>query len=291
MVKQFKSYLSLVKFSHTLFAMPFAFIGYYLALDNKQHEFDWKTLALVVLCMVIARNAAMAFNRFLDKEIDKKNPRTAQREIPKGIIKPKSALVFVIINVLLFFATTWFINLLTFLLAPAAIFVILFYSYTKRFTPLCHFVLGLGLSLAPIGAFLAVTGKFEWLPIIFSFVVLLWVSGFDMIYALQDQEFDKKYQLKSIPALIGNKNALTLSTIIHIICAVLIILAGFLGHFQLFYWIGSTAFILLLFYQHLIVKPDKLDKVNLAFFSANGIASVFFAVLFVLDYYFPVEIW
>lgn len=279
------SYLSMVKFSHTIFAMPFALIGFFLAIGSNIEDINLKLLGLIILCMVFARNAAMAFNRFADKEIDLKNPRTSIREIPAGIIKPRSALLFTIINALLFMATTWFINPLTFKLSPVALFVIMGYSLTKKFTALCHFILGIGLSLAPIGAYISVTGKFELLPLIYSLIVFTWVSGFDIIYALQDQEFDRDENLKSIPVLIGKRKALTLSTILHLFTALLVILAGINGSQGNIYWIGALFFISLLFYQHLLVKPDDLSKVNLAFFTTNGIASVLFALFTILDLY------
>src|SRR6202165_791468 len=179
-----KKYLSLVTFTHTIFAMPFAFIGFFLAVTTTNAHFEWTKLVIMVLCMVFARNSAMAFNRYLDRDVDAKNPRTKQRDIPSGRISPASALTFTIINCLLFIATTWFINPLCFYLSPVALLVVLGYSATKRFTALCHLVLGLGLSLAPIGAYLAVTGHFALLPILFSLTVIFWVSGFDIIYAL-----------------------------------------------------------------------------------------------------------
>jgi 4-hydroxybenzoate polyprenyltransferase len=233
--------------------------------------------------MVFARSAAMAFNRWLDKNFDAKNPRTAIREIPAGIISDKNALLFVIINCIAFIICTYFINTICFLLSPVALFVILFYSYTKRFTPLCHLVLGLGLSLAPIGAYLAVTGKFNLLPILFSFTVFFWVSGFDIIYALQDEEFDKANKLRSIPAALGKKNALRVSKLLHMLSAACAIFAGVYGNFHLLFWLGVTLFILLLIYQHSLVKPDNLSKVNLAFFTTNGIASVIFFIFVLLD--------
>lgn len=276
------NYLSLVKFSHTIFAMPFAFIGFFLAI-HQGFNFEWTKLLLVILCMVFARNAAMAFNRFADREIDLKNPRTSIREIPQGIIRPNSALKFVLLNVIAFMITTAFINKLTLVLSPIALIVILGYSITKKFTTLCHFVLGLGLSLAPIGAYLSITGKFALVPVLFSLIVLFWVSGFDIIYALQDEEFDKTEKLKSIPAYTGRKNAILISSLVHVGSALLVVTAGFLGHFGLYYWIGSALFISLLIYQHLLVKPHDLSKLNHAFFTANGIASLLFAVFAVTD--------
>jgi len=228
-------YLSLIKFSHTIFALPFALIGLFLAVWYEGKPFEWRILVSRLLCMVFARSVAVAFSRFIDEKFDKLNPRTAVREIPAGIIsKPKAAL-FVAINSILFIAVTWFINSLCFYLSPVALFVILFYSYTKRFTPLCHLVLGLGLALAPIGAYLAVTAHFHWLPLLFSGVVLTWVSGFDILYALQDEEFDRTHQLKSIPVLLGRRGALLASIVLHIITGLLIMGIGYLGALGLFY--------------------------------------------------------
>ena len=277
-----RKYLSLIKFSHTIFAMPFALIGFFLA--TKSNEYEWITLLYVVLCMIFARSAAMAFNRYIDRDIDAANLRTAQvREIPNGSIKANSALIFVIINSLLFIATTYLINSLCFLLSPIALLVILGYSYTKRFTALCHLILGLGLALAPIGAYLAVTGEFDVIPLLFSVAVLFWVSGFDIIYSLQDQEFDKEQTLHSIPVLIGTKNALNLSKTLHFLTFSALSIAGSFGDFSLYYWIGFGIFTTLLIYQHILVKHNDLSKVNLAFFTTNGIGSVIFGAFVIAD--------
>lgn len=293
--KRIGHYLSLVKFSHTVFALPFALIGFVLgskALQtglvpgtNMSDEILrwWTLLLLVILCMVFARNAAMGFNRYLDADIDAKNKRTATREVPAGIVSSKSALIFVIVNCLLFIVTTFFINQICFYLAPIALFVILFYSYTKRFTALCHLVLGVGLSLAPIGAYLAVTGKFDVLPLFFSGLVFTWVSGFDIIYALQDEDFDREHKLNSIPVLLGRKNALLTSRILHFITACIILIAGYLGAFHYLYGIGAAIFIGLLIYQHTLVKVNDISKINLAFGTTNGVASVVFAVFVIAD--------
>ena len=287
-----RNYLSLVKFSHTLFALPFAMIGFFLGVYHQELfsttiPFSYSLLAvkfiLVLICMITARSAAMGFNRYLDRHFDAQNPRTAIREIPKGIIAPNSALRFVIICCLLFMLACWFINPLCFFLSPIALFVILFYSYTKRFTAFCHLVLGVGLSLAPIGAFLAVTGHFALLPLLFSGAVICWVSGFDIIYALQDVEFDKSQQLYSIPASFGKKNALFISTFLHLISALFVMAAGLHGGFGLGYWFGMLLFDGMLIYQHAIVKPHDLSRVNLAFMTANGIASVMFALFVIAD--------
>jgi len=284
-VKTINNYLSLVKFSHTIFALPFAVIGYFLAIRFTTNTFDAKLFGLIILCMVFARSAAMAFNRYIDKHIDAANERTVIREIPSGVVKPTSALVFVILNCLLFITTTYFINTICFYLSPIALAVVLGYSFTKRFTALCHLILGVGLSLAPIGAYLAVTGQFNLLPLLFSFAVLFWVSGFDIIYALQDEEFDKSQNLKSIPVVLGKKNALTLSSLLHIISAAFVIYAGVYAHFGMWYWIGTSIFTGLLYYQHTLVKPTDLSKVNIAFFTTNGIASVIFSTFVLIDLY------
>ncbi|MDB4584459.1 putative 4-hydroxybenzoate polyprenyltransferase [Draconibacterium sp.] len=275
------NYSKLVKFEHTIFALPFALIGFFFALQDNNSTLNIQLLILVILCMVFARNAAMGFNRYLDRKIDKQNPRTATREIPAGILRPYAVLLFVIVNSLLFVTATWFINSLCFYLSPVALFVILFYSYTKRFTPLCHFVLSLGLAIAPVGAYLAVTGEFNWLPIILGFVVFFWVSGFDIIYALQDEDFDKNQNLKSIPTLLGKKRALNLAKIIHLFSAGFVIVVAIVTPANFAHWIGAIIFIGLLFFQHTTVKHDDLSRVKLAFFTTNGIASVIYA-LFVI---------
>jgi len=308
-----KNYLSLIKFSHSIFAMPFALIGFFLGLDYfsalsslttgeyvrytfsdlRAEDFVKHDLfsiqfwvfkfSLVILCMIFARSAAMAFNRWLDKNFDARNPRTAIREIPAGIVNANNALIFVIINCIAFIVCCWFINRLCFYLSFVALFVVLFYSYTKRFTALCHLVLGIGLSLAPIGAYLAVTGSFAVLPILFSFTVLFWVSGFDIIYALQDEEFDKVNQLHSIPAAVGKVRALRISELLHVLSTVCVVYAGIYGKFGLWYWVGIAVFLGMLVYQHSIVKPNDLRRVNIAFMTANGIASVVFSIFVLAD--------
>lgn len=276
-------YLSLVKFSHTIFGLPFALIGFALAVVDAQQPFSVKLFLLMLVCMVTARNAAMAFNRYLDRKFDALNPRTAIREIPAGKISPQGALKFVIVNSILFIAATFFINPLCFYLSPIALFVVLFYSYTKRITPLCHLVLGVGLGLAPIGAYLAVTGEFSIVPVLFSFTVFTWVSGFDIIYALQDEDFDRGANLHSIPEALGPVGALRVSTVLHIISAILVITAGYQLHLQdkinvLVYGIGTLVFVGCLIYQHSLVKPHDLSKVGVAFGTTNGVASLIFAI-------------
>jgi 4-hydroxybenzoate polyprenyltransferase len=280
-----KKYFSLVLFAHSIFAMPFALIGFFLGITTTSSPFNWYLLGLVILCMVFARNAAMAFNRYLDRNIDAKNPRTVMRDIPAGKISAAEALTFVIVNCLLFILTTAFINTLCLYLSPVALFVVLFYSYTKRFTALCHLVLGLGLSLAPIGAYIAVTGQFNIVPLFYSFAVLFWVSGFDIIYALQDENFDRAENLHSIPAALGIKNALHLSIVLHFLSAICVIMPIFFTSFSWIYLIGIVFFCAMLTYQHLLVKPTDISKVDRAFATTNGYASVIFAICFLGDAY------
>lgn len=284
--------------------MPFALIGFCLGvfpitlftrIDLQPAGFEFFAfkkfpvdlllirLMLVIGCMVFARSAAMAFNRYLDRHFDALNPRTAIREIPAGILKANNVLLFTIVNCVLFITCTFFINRICFYLSPVALAVVLGYSYTKRFTPLCHLVLGVGLSLAPIGAFLAVTGKFYLLPLCFSFAVICWVSGFDIIYALQDEEFDKKNSLYSIPSWLGKSKALRVSELLHVLSALFVIFAGWFWVFGWLYWIGVAVFVGMLIYQHSIVKPNDLRRVNVAFMTANGIASVVFAAFVIAD--------
>jgi len=282
-----KKYFSMVKFAHSVFAMPFAFLGFFLAIRLNNLEFDYTTLGYIVFAMIFARNAAIGFNRYLDRNIDKLNDRTKGREVAAGIISSKNALIFIIINVLLFMGTAWLINSLAFYLSPIALAVVLGYSYTKRFTVLCHLVLGLGLSLAPIGAYISVTGSFNnIIPVIFSFVVLFWTAGFDIIYALQDADFDKENNLKSIPSRLGKKRALLVARSLHILTALLVMLAGYFLNTGLWYSIAIGVFIVALFSQHRLVSADDLSKVNLAFFTTNGIASIVFSGLTIISLYY-----
>lgn len=295
-MKKINNYLSLIKFSHTVFALPFALLGFFMGvfhLDDSnengwgviKHYFTshYLVFIFILLCMVFARSAAMAFNRYLDREFDAKNPRTAIREIPSGVISATSALRFTILNAVLFCASAYLINPICFLLSPIALLVILGYSYTKRFTAFCHLVLGLGLSLAPAGAFIAVTETI--IPAIFflSLSVMGWVSGFDIIYSLQDDRFDASEGLLSMPSTLGRKKALLVSRILHVFTAFLIMTAGQFFEFHFIYFIGASLFAGLLIYQQTLVKENDLSKVNLAFMTANGVASIVFFIFAVAD--------
>jgi 4-hydroxybenzoate polyprenyltransferase len=278
-----KNYSRLVKFEHTVFALPFALTGFFLAVTRSGSPFRWSLLFLVLLCMIFARNAAMGFNRYLDREIDKRNPRTNKREIPAGILIPRNVLFFVVTNGLLFIATTWFINPLCFYLSPVALFIVLFYSYTKRFTAWCHFVLSLGLAIAPVGAYLAVTGTPAMAPVWISAIVFFWVSGFDILYSLQDESFDKENRIQSIPSHLGIRKALIFSIFLHVLTALFVVIFGVVIKGGWIHWTGAAIFITLLVYQHSLVKPGNLKKINLAFSTTNGIASILYGALVILD--------
>lgn len=280
-----KNYFSLVRFGHTVFAMPFALTGFFLGLFSGENHFSLRLLLLVILCMIFARNSAMGFNRLADKRFDALNPRTRNREIPSGRISPGAALVFIIINCILFITAAGFINTLTLVLSPVALIIILGYSLTKRFTSLCHFILGAGLGLAPAGAYIAVTGSFDFLPVIYSLIVMTWVSGFDIMYSLQDDTFDKSNNLFSLPSAMGRKRALKISVFIHAATFLLVVAAGLTGRGGYIFWAGAIIFTILLVYQHLIVRHDDLSRVTLAFGTVNGIAGILFSGSVILDLY------
>lgn len=282
-----KKYFSLVKFVHTVFALPFAMIGFTLGLKEANVS-NWGLLLLgVLVCMVAARNSAMGFNRYLDRDIDAKNPRTAGREIPAGILSPQKVLWFVIINCIIFIAAAFIINPLCGFLSPVALLVLLGYSYMKRVSALCHFVLGLALGIAPLGAYVAVTGEFSITPAIITLIVVLWSGSFDILYSLSDEEFDKENNLHSIPAFMGRKNAMILSGVLHVAILPLLVLFYFAAFGEAsvnwIYVSGAVIFGVLLMYQHCIICPTNLKKLDAAFFTTNGIASIAFATFTILS--------
>ncbi|MEN9523757.1 MAG: hypothetical protein RL065_2134 [Bacteroidota bacterium] len=282
-----KDYFSLIKFSHTVFALPFALIGFCLGIKEVHFEFNQFFILLavkVLICMIASRTAAMAFNRYIDRRFDALNPRTSVREIPKGVISAPNALLLTIASSFVLILATYTINPMCFYLSPVALFVTLGYSYTKRFTWFCHLILGIGLALAPVGAFLAVTAHFDLASILTGILVIFWVSGFDMLYALQDEDFDKNNKLHSIPVMIGRKNTLLLSILFHVISILCAILIGYFIHGGMFYWIGAALFSSLLIYQHIILSPKDISRINLAFGTLNGISSIIFAVFFLIDF-------
>ena len=283
-IKSVQNYFSMVKFAHTLFALPFALTGFVLALTISGEKFSLPLLLLILIAMVGARNAAMGFNRYKDRDVDSLNPRTKQREIPAGKISAKAALVFVVANTLIFLASAWFINLLSFVLAFPTLIVLLGYSYFKRFSAFSHYILGIALSIAPTGAYIAVTGTFHIAPVILSVLVLFWVSGFDIIYSLGDEEFDKENSLHSIPQLVGTKKALIISSSSHALVIPLLVFFYFVVNgLGLIYIAGAIIFSILLLWQHLIISAKDLSRINAAFFTANGIASVIFALFTIID--------
>lgn len=276
-------YASLVKFAHTVFALPFALLGYTYALLSTGTPFDWRVLVKILFCMVLARNSAMGFNRWADRKIDALNARTAGREIPAGIISPRAALWFVAVNAVLFLAVAATINRITLLLAPVALAVLLGYSYTKRFTSLAHLVLGLSLAIAPSGAYIAVTGTLAWAPAVLSLLVMTWCGGFDIIYALQDREFDRSHGLHSVPARFSPAGALTVSCVLHALSVAATVLFGALYPSGGLYMAGALLFSGIVIAEHLLVTPTRTANIGIAFGTLNGIASLVFAAFAVAD--------
>lgn len=278
----------MVKFSHTIFAMPFALTSFAYALKFGVAEMpaarEWVILLVqVVACMVFARNVAMGFNRWADRDIDKANPRTAGREIPAGVISPKRALAFVAVNAVLFVAVAATINTLAALLSPVALAVVMFYSYCKRFTALAHLVLGLSLGIAPVGAYIAVTGRIDAAPLLLSLLVMTWCAGFDIIYALQDADFDRQNGLHSIPSRFSVRTALAISIGLHVVSAVALVwFASCLPQGWLL-WTGCGIFTALLVLQHILVTPTRQHNIGIAFGTLNGLASLILALFVILD--------
>ena len=266
-------YASLVKFAHTIFALPFALMSYTFAV-TLTGVFEWRVLAGVLLCMVFARNAAMSFNRIADRHIDARNPRTASREIPSGKIRLRSAVTFCAVNCALFVAVAALINPLAGWLSPVALAVILGYSYTKRFTWASHLVLGVALSIAPVGAWVAVTESISPFSLILAVVVLTWVGGFDIIYSLQDREFDRAEGLHSAPAHFSVGNSLAISILLHAVSVAGVVIIGFIYIDRQLYWLGTLIFAGTLIAQHLIASPKRFDRTGPTFTLINGIASI-----------------
>lgn len=277
-------YLSLVKFSHTIFAMPFALLSFTYAWMTAEHSSVlWVMLLQVVACMVFARNVAMGFNRWADRKIDAENPRTAMREIPAGKISSRGAVVFIIINALLFVATTITINPLCAWLSPVALLVVMFYSYCKRFTALAHIVLGISLGIAPVGAYMAVTGTSVLECWLLAIVVMTWCAGFDIIYALQDAEFDRKRGLHSIPSHFSARTSLVISALLHVVSvAVLMLFATSQPQSWLLY-LGCALFAAILGLEHYLVTPTKQRNIGIAFGTLNAMASMTLAVCLIAN--------
>ena len=283
-----RDYLSLVTFSHTIFALPFALIGFTLGVLSPAGAFSWADLVFVVLCMVTARSAAMGFNRLVDADYDRANARTATRDIPAGRISRRAAALFIAGNVAVFVLSAYLLNRLCFLLSPVAIAVVLGYSYTKRFTWLCHLILGVGLALAPIGSYVAVTGQFSVDTVLLGAVVLAWVAGFDIVYALQDLSFDREVGLRSIPTRFGESRSFNLARVLHVLSFGLLVVvswrlvAEYPGA-RVGICVACVLFGVALAYQHRLVRPGRLDLIDRAFFTTNGVASVVYAAVLIGD--------
>lgn len=270
MKNQFKRFLDMIQFSHSIFALPFALSGAWLAAGGMPH---WEQLLGILGACICARSAAMGFNRLVDRHFDALNPRTSQRALPTGSISVHSTVIFVALNSLLFVAFSAWLNPLCLLLSPLVLAVLFLYSWTKRWTALTHLFLGLSLGLAPLGAWLAVRGDFEGrilIPLLLGAAVLFWVAGFDLIYSCQDIDFDRKTGLHSIPARYGAKKALVFSALFHFAVLILLALLGIVAELGIPYWIGFALAACLLCYEHWLVRPNDLSRVNLAFFTLNG---------------------
>jgi 4-hydroxybenzoate polyprenyltransferase len=284
MFTKLKIMLEMIKFEHTVFALPFAYLGALLGgvvvLDRLP---SWSEIGWITLAMVGARSAAMALNRVIDRWIDAKNPRTAGRALPAGLLSAAETYVFIISSFLLLFFAAFQLNGLAVQLLPVAVFVLVFYSYTKRFTWGCHLVLGIAIGLAPLGGWVAVTGRIDWIAITLFITASLWTAGFDIIYACQDIEFDKKLGLYSIPSRFGIKRALHISKFIHVATSLgLFVLFG-LAELGWWYLMGGILASLILYYEHRLVKPNDLSKLNTAFFTMNGVLSVIVFVFTLID--------
>ena len=280
LVDSVKKYASLVKFAHTVFALPFALLAFLLALKEPGARFTWLLLLQILGCMVFARSAAMGFNRWADREIDARNPRTSGRDIPTGRISPRQALVFTLVNAALFVIVAWTINPLCGGLSVLALVILLGYSYLKRFTWLCHFGVGAALSIAPAGAYIAVTGHLSVAAMLLSLMVFFWSSGFDILYSLSDEEIDREQGLHSIPQQFGRETAMDISKLVHL--PELFLVPAFISKAGIADFWGIAAgifFLAMLVYQHAIISPRDLSRLNAAFFTANGFASIVFCLL------------
>ena len=282
-------YARLVKFSHTIFAMPFALMSFVYAVKSSPENLSnsnpyWWAILLVqvVLCMVFARNVAMGFNRWADREIDAKNPRTASREIPAGVISARAAIWFVVCNAVLFIATAATINWLTAALSPVALLVVMAYSYCKRFTSLAHMVLGLSLSIAPVGAYIAVRGEFAVVPCVLALLVMTWCGSFDIIYALQDREFDQQQGLHSIPSKFSVRTSLNISVALHVVSIAALVWFAWLLPQSVWIWIGAALFAGIIVLEHILVTPTRQRNIGIAFGTLNGLASTVLAIFVII---------
>lgn len=284
--KKIKIFLDMIRFEHTLFALPFAYVGAFLTEKRipAAHDLLWITFA-----MAGARTAAMTLNRLIDRHIDAKNPRTAGRALPKGLVAVGEAWGYTILSFALLFYSAYQLSPLAFKLFPVAVAVLLFYSYTKRFTWTCHLFLGAALGLAPLGSWIAITGSFHPAPVLLGLGVMFWVAGFDIIYACDDIDFDRREGLFSIPARFGVSKSLAISTAFHVVAPALFLAVGFMLQLGALFYGGVALAVVLLFYQHRLIRPDDMSRAGVAFFNLNGTLSIFMFAFTFLDIIFPLR--
>jgi len=280
-MEKVKTFFRMIKIEHSLFALPFAFTGALLAARGIPSfwEIFW-----IFVAMVNARTIAMGLNRVVDAEIDSKNPRTAGREIPAGKISKKKALLYIVLSLVVYEVATYQLNMLCFILSPIPLIVFIVYSYSKRFTSLCHIILGVALGLAPIGAWVAINGTVNLGIVLLGIAVLLWVAGFDIIYALQDLDFDKNYGLFSIPAKLGIKNSVFISRLFHLAAFIIFVYLKIYFGLGIVYLAGVILCGLFMLYEHSLIKSDDLSRVNMAFFNMNAYISITIFVFVFLDF-------
>ena len=279
--KKINDYGVLVMFSHTIFSLSFALISMLLAGNGK---LNFRVIFWILVAFMSARTGANALNRVIDAEIDAKNPRTATRQLPQGLMNKKEILIFVVICFAIMVFAAWQLNTICFILSPIALFLMTIYSYTKRFTWMCHLVLGITSAAAPVGAWLAVTGKISLIPLAMGAANTLWVAGFDIIYGAQDYDFDTKNGIHSIPARFGVKNALHISSVFHVLAVIFLLMVGLLApQLGIIYYGGLLINMVLFVIQHRLVKPDNLTNVKIASYSINQVISIVFLITGVLD--------
>lgn len=271
MIYKLRLLLEMIKFEHTIFALPFAFTGAFLAARGIP---SFEQCVWIAIAMAGARTSAMAFNRLVDMPFDAKNPRTSQRELPSGKVSKRDAYLLIVASSLAYFLAAFMLNPLALTLSPIFLAIVLAYSYTKRFTWLCHVFLGLSIGLAPFSGWIAVSGAFSWQALLLTFGVCLWVAGFDILYASQDVDFDKGFGLRSIPAQFGVRRAFWLSAILHILAFVIFLAVGFVFRLTLPYFAGLLLTAIFFVMQRVVIKPDDLSRLNLAFFTLNGAVSL-----------------
>ena len=280
-MSQIVTFGRMIKFSHSVFALPFALAG--AALASSVSGIIWQQVAWIVVAMVGARTAAMGFNRLVDRDVDAANPRTSNRELPRGIIKASQVQLFILVSALVFIYASHRLNPLCLILSPVALAVILSYSYMKRWSWASHFMLGLALGIAPMGAWIAVTGTLDPEPLLLTAAVLTWTAGFDVVYSCQDYDFDVKNGLFSVPQRLGIRKALFVARLLHVVTVICLLSMAWVFELNVLYLIGVSLVAIILLYEHTLVSPDDLSKVNLAFFTTNGIISVVYLLFTVGD--------